>query len=83
MMYFIEKIVKKSFVQITEKGNRLKDSFFFNSLICVYTYKCIIYIYIYIYMYIYIYIYVMHCTILGQTLTNGVRMVNQNAVLTS
>ena len=34
-------------------------------------------------IYIYIYIYVMRCAILGQALTNGVRMADQNAVLTS
>ena len=47
-----------------------------------------IYIHIYIYIYAYIYTYVcvcvcvLRCAILDQTLTNDVRMVGQNAVLT-
>ena len=42
------------------------------------------YIYIYVYdMYVYVCIHMMHCAIWYQTLKYGVRMVCQNAVLTS
>ena len=43
-------------------------------------YKYMRYTYV---VYIYMYIYLMRCAILDQTLTNGVRMVCQNAILTS
>ena len=66
-----------------------------NIYICIYIYTYIyiyahIHTYIYTYMHIYIYVCVcvcvcvcvLRCAILDQTLTNDVRMVGQNAVLT-